>query len=1036
MTKWLSRFLIFLLVVIVVISIALTIFYFLTNDEAFSLEDGNGDSLVKYANVGETIDITVTRTNPSSEEYSLVSSDDTVVVFREMVRENVFRFEALKGGSVKLQLQTTNENFQDLAITVNVGDGTTENPYYIRNYQDLSSIGVTLPLTANYIQTADIDMSVATTAWTPIGSTETNGFTGTYNGNGHKILNFNLVQNLSANATNDTETTEDVEQNIIYAAEGITNAGLFAIIGYRGQVYKLNIENANVLGDYQTAGAVAGIVYGEVNFVNVSSSSVNSISNLASVGGIAGIVYGNNGNYSARIQYSSFTGTVEGGLYSGGLAGQNRAGLIFNSYSASGTVQSNVNDAKVGGIVGYNTYITVTRDFRASVVSNYSTMEVAASGTNASVGGIVGANLNYDSTNAVVLDAESDVQEGYNRIYGNFYLHRDNLNGVGGIENSTTAYIANNVLQSALMSSAPTAEQIAQMNEAENAEEPTSAYNADLAFVTYDYNGNYLAWDFNSVWNIDANVNNGYPFIRSEATSISDVIYDGGDYITLPPDPDDPDDPTDPDDPNDPDPDEPATQINLQELFAKDLADDGEYNGKYRIDRNVALTEAWTPIGNDENPFNGTFIVEDGITISNLIINDNANAKYFGFFGLLGNNARIIGLNISGVQINLELDNTDTIYVGVIAGRNNGGQIIGCSVNGTTDYNTFNVQNKTNVYAGGLVGENTGTITTDNTVKADFNIAKIDITISNTKSNGTLYVGGIAGSNRGTVANSGFNGVDASGAYANTINVRVNTNSATYLGGVVGYNYNVVRGSYFKGNLTASNADNVYVGGVVGSNTDNATITTSGADANINGGYYTGGIVGYYNASESADTNITQSYAKGSIYGKYVGGLAGNIEKGTIKDCYTLSSLSGEIMGGLAAYIRYANSDSWGKVSYSFSAATFDLSSGTAYWETASAIRQTEPYWEGWNPIPKTRKIGGYAEKNIIATITSGDVKVQHTSSLLGNVDLGDVDDGRTSPDDCRKESTFTNRGGSNGFLTSVWSFPANSYPTLINANY
>ena len=122
--------------------------------------------------------------------------------------------------------------------------------------------------------------------------------------------------------------------------------------------------------------------------------------------------------------------------------------------------------------------------------------------------------------------------------------------------------------------------------------------------------------------------------------------------------------------------------------------------------------------------------------------------------------------------------------------------------------------------------------------------------------------------------------------------------------------------------------------------------------------------------------------------------------------------------------------------SYNFSAATFDLSSGTAYWETASAIRQTEPYWEGWNPIPKTRKIGGYAEKNIIATITSGDVKVQHTSSLLGNVDLGDVDDGRTSLDDCRKESTFTNRGGSNGFLTSVWSFPANSYPTLINANY
>ncbi len=1058
MTKWLSRFLIFLLVVIVVISIGLTIFYFLTNDEAFSLEDGNGDNLVKYANVGETIDITVTRTNPSSEDYSLVSTDETVVVFKEMVRENVFRFEALKGGSVELQLQTTNENFQNLSITVNVGDGTTENPYYVRNYTDLASIGVTLPLTANYIQTADIDMSVATEAWKPIGDTDTNGFTGTYNGNNHKILNFTLFQ-LSEedkeilNSLMESDLSDEQKAYLAYLTslntteENIINAGLFAQIGYKGKVEHLNIENAFVGGyTYETAGIVAGIVYGEVNFVNVINSALSTVLSTSSVGGIAGIVSGNNGSYSARIQYSSFTGIINGGLYVGGIAGQNRAGLIFNTYSAEGkpismdfitsSITSDTDNAKVGGIVGYNTYITVTRDFKASVVSNYSTIPVTATGANASVGAIVGANLNNDDTNLVVLDAGSDAQEEYNRIYGNYYLHRDGLNGVGGIENSTSAYLANNVLQSALMSTAPTAEQIAAMNEQESGEDATSAFNPDLAFITYDYKGNYLAWDFNNVWNIDANVNNGYPYIRSNATKISDVIYDGGDYATLPPE-----DPSDPDDPTDPD--EPATQINLVELFERDFADDNEYNGSisssgvYYIDRNVVLTEAWTPVGDEEHPFNATFIVEDGITISNLIINDIADTNYYGFFGFLGENARIIGLNIEGIQINLDDDNDGNTYVGVIAGKNNGGQIIGCTVNGNdTNGKTINVQNKNNVFAGGLVGENTGTISVDNTVTAKFNTVNINMSISNTKANGTLYVGGVVGSNRGTVANSGFNSELVNDAYTTTIDVRNNTNSATHLGGVVGYNYRVVQGSYFKGNLLASTNNNVYVGGIVGSNTDNATITTSGADAVITGGYYTGGIVGYYNASSSSSKNITQSYAKGSIFGKYVGGLAGNIDKGSIKDCYTLTDLSGEIMGGLAAYIRYSNSDTWGKVEYCFSAATFNLSSGTAYWETASAVRQTEPYWEGWNPIPKTRKVGGYAEKNIIATITSGDVKVQHTSNVLGGTDFGDVDDGRTSAEDCRRASTFTNRGGTEGFLTSVWNFSDNSYPTLINANY
>ena len=78
--KWLSRFLIFLLIVIVGISIGLSIYYFMRNNEVFSIGTGE-QSVTQYVNEGETFDIAVTRTNGSSDEYSMQSMNEEIVEF-------------------------------------------------------------------------------------------------------------------------------------------------------------------------------------------------------------------------------------------------------------------------------------------------------------------------------------------------------------------------------------------------------------------------------------------------------------------------------------------------------------------------------------------------------------------------------------------------------------------------------------------------------------------------------------------------------------------------------------------------------------------------------------------------------------------------------------------------------------------------------------------------------------------------------------------------------------------------------------------
>jgi len=87
---------------------------------------------------------------------------------------------------------------------------------------------------------------------------------------------------------------------------------------------------------------------------------------------------------------------------------------------------------------------------------------------------------------------------------------------------------------------------------------------------------------------------------------------------------------------------------------------------------------------------------------------------------------------------------------------------------------------------------------------------------------------------------------------------------------------------------------NYAVGGLVGSNRNNSTITNCYVVGNVSGNEYVGGLVGYKDNS-----TISTSFSAATVNGNmYVGGLVGFNGNSTITNCYATGNVSGGIGGG------------------------------------------------------------------------------------------------------------------------------------------
>ena len=263
---------------------------------------------------------------------------------------------------------------------------------------------------------------------------------------------------------------------------------------------------------------------GEIKNLGVISSFVNGLR----AGGLAG------SNFGGTITNCYATGNIEGNDVIGGLVGLNsQQGIINNSY-ATGNVESRFS---AGGLVGWNTD-------NSAITSSYASGNVKSSGD---VGGLVGSNQtnstisksyatgnvdgadNSIAVGGLVGNSSGTINNCYatGNVKGGMYSNTGGLVGFGGtinnsysigkvegddrfvsgLTNSIGGTIVNNSYfdreASGQNRGAGTARTTAQMKQRET----------------------FAGWDFENIWGISSNINNGYPHLLGFGTEFVDVVW-------------------------------------------------------------------------------------------------------------------------------------------------------------------------------------------------------------------------------------------------------------------------------------------------------------------------------------------------------------------------------------------------------------------------------------------------------------------------------------------------------------------------------
>ena len=286
---------------------------------------------------------------------------------------------------------------------------------------------------------------------------------------------------------------------------------------------------------------------------------------------------------------------------------------------------------------------------------------------------------------------------------------------------------------------------------------------------------------------------------------------------------------------------------------------------------NEGTFKEWTPIGNTCNgsysPYTGIFEGQNH-TISGLYFKQE-NTSEVGFFGYNGGKISNVGIlnsyfcgfsRVGGVCGYNSSTITNCYNKGVVDGTADGassfGGVCGCNLGILTNcYNTGIVKGQ--LFVGGVSGDNNKTITNC------YNTGIVS---------GQSYVGGIDGDNSGTITNCNNEGKvsgtedyvgGVSGDNNKTITNCYNTgivSGQSYVGGVNGYNKN---GTIINCNTTGEvNGTGSHVGGVIGMNLSNGTITNCYYDSTV----YTGTAIGDdMGTTEKVEGKTTEQYKTGEV---------------------------------------------------------------------------------------------------------------------------------------------------------------------------
>jgi hypothetical protein len=299
-------------------------------------------------------------------------------------------------------------------------------------------------------------------------------------------------------------------------------------------------------------------------------------------------------------------------------------------------------------------------------------------------------------------------------------------------------------------------------------------------------------------------------------------------------------------------------------------------DAKYYLTNDIILegTNNHTPIGNDANPFIGTFN-GNGFAVRGMNIDIEAPGNMcLGLFGCLSGNAEILDLGIEEVFISHQSSLFATSFAGGVAGHvkydSSGVTISGCYTTGYLKSSSTDCS-----YVGGIIGGAEGPVTITDSYNAGYILS--------------LGLGPCSGGIAGMVSND----ANISDCYnTGTVIAYPALGGSAYVGGITAYSWGgslTISDCYNTGELMTpekSYGEFVRVGGIVGLKTGSMTIERS------------------YNAGELSGHSL---YYKGTVV---VGGIIGQVGSGaiTVDECHntgslTVSSRLNSVAGGIAAFV-------------------------------------------------------------------------------------------------------------------------------------
>lgn len=894
--------------------------------------DIGGNMILSGTGADSEVVLDITNIGQVQAKNELAENPDSKVTAAEKLHEFMHHFSDENGDKANIYLNA--EKSDDAKITVDMWDGekfdlgkfdTTDADGTKHDFRtEINSMNVTVNGTKlgdnqvkdytyiwvsdgeqlNGIQKADedfLDFNFALKGdinasqvgnYEAIGTGSTDGFTGTFDGRGNRIIGLK-VENTNGNAgIFDTIGANGVVKDVnIYSGTftGTSNAGSVAGVN-RGRIEGV-VTFGNTVTSKGKAGGIVGVNYGHGEFKEnadgastltgagiydvESTSSVIAGSNSAIAGGLVGMNNGALGNSFSDSAVTVETGNTLGeGVGLGGVVGVNNGNVQYVD-SLGITNGGDTGSSDIGGIIGIN---------NGNMYSGYN--ESIVSGKD-NVGGIIGTNAEGKKVENVVnaISVTGKDKNGLSENVGGLIgVNKGNVtngrnNGTITGTNNVGGLVGNNADENSIL---------------------TNLVNDSSAEITGIQNVGGIAG------NNEGTITTGKADDENEKAnlinrgSITGHTNVGG-----------------------------VAGINNGTIE----------NANNDVELNV------NPDGTGDAQFFGGIAGVNTGTITNATNTANVNADgatYVG--GIVGKNDGHLK-DMAGNSGNV----TGKDYVGGVAGLNKE------DIDGVNASNTGDVISNDGG-AGGIFGENSGNIinselSNNGAVTGNggdgtggiFGTNSGDITYSSLKNEiggqvtGTRNVGGLIGKNTGTITG----GRDASDSYYKyqiyNNGVITVTGNGSNIGGLIGNNTTEkgktgsLTAGYNTGAINAGSSTNV--GGIAGTNEGtldqvfSTIFDADGHDGNVIGGTNVGGLVGN-NSGTLSNAYNTSVVTGNSSFGTLVG-----MNNGTVANAYTTvqGSFFGNNSSGTNVYFADVGNSKW-KDHHSYGGFDFDTD-GSGIWK-------------------------------------------------------------------------------------------------------